>query len=47
MLEILIMEFKSDFSVVSFSRPKTSRLERIYSEMIKDERPKITSNDGR
>jgi ABC-2 type transport system ATP-binding protein len=46
-LEILVTEFKSDFSVISYSRPKTSRLERIYSEMIKDERPKITSNDRR
>jgi ABC-2 type transport system ATP-binding protein len=46
-LEILITQFKSDFSVVSYSRPKTSQLERIYSEMIKDESPKITLNNGR
>ena len=34
-LKILIKEFESDFTV----QPKTSQLERIYSEMVKDNEP--------
>ncbi|MHA1293663.1 MAG: ABC transporter ATP-binding protein [Promethearchaeota archaeon] len=33
-LKILIKEFDSDFTVISFSQPKTSQLERIYSALI-------------
>ena len=40
-LEILITEFKSDFKVVSYTQPKTSRLEKIYLEMITDDEPKL------
>ncbi|MHA1764560.1 MAG: ABC transporter ATP-binding protein, partial [Promethearchaeota archaeon] len=36
-LKILINEFESDFSVVSFTRPRTSQLEGIYSQMIKED----------
>ena len=40
-LEILISQFKPDFKVISFTQPKTSRLERIYLEMITDDEPKL------
>jgi ABC-2 type transport system ATP-binding protein len=33
-LKILIKEFESDFSVVSFIQPRTSQLERVYIEMV-------------
>ena len=37
-LKILIKEFESDFSVVSYIQPRTSQLERVYIEMVsKDE----------
>ncbi|MFX0140463.1 MAG: ABC transporter ATP-binding protein, partial [Candidatus Hodarchaeota archaeon] len=35
-LKILIKEFESDFTVISFTQPKTSQLERVYAEMVKD-----------
>jgi ABC-type multidrug transport system ATPase subunit len=35
-LKILVKEFESDFTVVSFTQPKTSLLERVYAEMVKD-----------
>ncbi|MFW9821891.1 MAG: ABC transporter ATP-binding protein [Candidatus Thorarchaeota archaeon] len=35
-LKILIREFESDFTVISFTQPKTSQLERVYAEMVKD-----------
>ncbi len=35
-LKILIREFESDFTVISFTQPKTSQLERVYTEMVKD-----------
>ncbi|MFW9971955.1 MAG: ABC transporter ATP-binding protein [Candidatus Odinarchaeota archaeon] len=35
-LKILIKDFESDFTVISFSQPKTSQLERVYAEMVKD-----------
>jgi ABC-2 type transport system ATP-binding protein len=33
-LKILIKEFESDFSVISFIQPRTSQLERVYIEMV-------------
>jgi ABC-2 type transport system ATP-binding protein len=33
-LKILIKEFESDFSVVSYIQPRTSQLERVYIEMV-------------
>ena len=41
-LKILIKEFESDFTVVSFTQPKTSQLERVYSQMVKDNTPEGT-----
>ncbi|MFX1356638.1 MAG: ABC transporter ATP-binding protein [Promethearchaeota archaeon] len=38
-LKILIKEFESDFTVISFTQPRTSQLERVYSEMVKDNQP--------
>jgi ABC-2 type transport system ATP-binding protein len=35
-LNILIKDFESDFAIISYTQPKTSQLERIYSEMITD-----------
>ena len=35
-LKILIKEFESDFTVISFTQPKTSQLERVYAEMVKE-----------
>jgi ABC-2 type transport system ATP-binding protein len=35
-LKILVKEFDSDFTVISFIQPKTSQLERIYAQMVKD-----------
>jgi ABC-2 type transport system ATP-binding protein len=35
-LKLLIKEFESDFTVISFTQPKTSQLERVYAEMVKD-----------
>ncbi|MHA2400335.1 MAG: ABC transporter ATP-binding protein [Promethearchaeota archaeon] len=39
-LKILVKEFESDFTVTSFTQPKTSQLERVYAEMVKDNEPK-------
>lgn len=36
-LKILIKEFESDFTVISFTQPKTSQLERIYTQMVKND----------
>ncbi|NVM35496.1 MAG: ABC transporter ATP-binding protein [Candidatus Lokiarchaeota archaeon] len=41
-LKILIKEFESDFTVTSFTQPKTSQLERVYAEMVKENK----SNNG-
>ena len=41
-LKILIKEFESDFTVISYTQPKTSQLERVYAEMVKDNK----SNNG-
>jgi len=38
-LKILIKEFESDFTVISFTQPRTSQLERIYSVMVKGNLP--------
>ncbi|KKM95415.1 hypothetical protein LCGC14_1188450 [marine sediment metagenome] len=35
-LSILINEFKAEFTITSFSKPKTSQLENIYTQMIQD-----------
>jgi len=39
-LEILMSEFKSNNKIISFSQPKTSKLEQIYLEMILDDQPR-------
>jgi ABC-2 type transport system ATP-binding protein len=39
-LNILFNDFKSDFTLISFSKPKTSSLERIYSQIISDDNKK-------
>lgn len=39
-LKILIKEFESDFSVVSYLQPRTSQLERVYIEMVSDDKEK-------
>ena len=38
-LKILVKDFELDFTVVSFTQPKTSQLEMVYSEMVKDNEP--------
>ena len=38
-LKILVNEFESDFTVISFTQPKTSQLERVYSQMVEDSTP--------
>jgi ABC-2 type transport system ATP-binding protein len=40
-LKILIKDFESDFTVISFTQPKTSQLEMVYSEMVKDNEPEV------
>lgn len=44
-LKILIREFESDFTVVSFTQPKTSQLERVYTEMVKNNNKLMTEVD--
>jgi ABC-2 type transport system ATP-binding protein len=46
-LEILITEFKSYFQVISFGQPRTSQLERIYSQVIIEDEPKRKKNNKR
>ncbi|MFX1500156.1 MAG: hypothetical protein ACFFDH_04230, partial [Promethearchaeota archaeon] len=41
-LKILIKEFEKDFTVISFTQPRTSQLERVYEEMVKNNK----SNNG-
>jgi len=44
-LNILVNEFKSDFTISSFSKPKTLQLERLYTQMIYDnENPKLNKD---
>ena len=46
-LKILVKDFESDFTVISFTQPKTSQLERVYAEMVKDNDVKnITKSNG-
>jgi len=48
-LSILIKEFESDFTITSFTQPKTSQLEMVYEEMVKNNLPegKKQSNGGK
>ncbi|MBD3342091.1 MAG: ATP-binding cassette domain-containing protein [Candidatus Lokiarchaeota archaeon] len=46
-LEILVNNFKSLFKVVSFTQERTTKLERIYSEMIIDDEFKKRPNKAR
>lgn len=39
-LEVFISEFKSKNKIISFTQPKTSKLEQIYLEMITDDEPR-------
>ena len=49
-LKILIREFESDFTVISFVQPRTNQLERVYSQMVKENTPegtiKLTGDDS-
>ena len=49
-LKILVKEFESDFTLVSFIQPRTTQLERVYSQMVKDNTPegtiKLTGDDS-
>ncbi|MHA2430425.1 MAG: ABC transporter ATP-binding protein [Promethearchaeota archaeon] len=38
-LKTLIKDFESDFTVVAFTQPKTSQLEMVYSQMVKNNKP--------
>ncbi|MFX1490422.1 MAG: hypothetical protein ACFFBI_14820, partial [Promethearchaeota archaeon] len=38
-LKILVKEFGSNFTVISFTQPRTSQLERVYAEMVKNNNP--------
>jgi ABC-2 type transport system ATP-binding protein len=38
-LKILVNEFESDFTVISFTQPKTTQLERVYTQMVTDNSP--------
>lgn len=42
-LKILIKEFNSDFTVSAFTQPKTSQLEMVYAEMVKDNSPESSN----
>jgi len=35
-LKIMIKEFESEFTLISFTQPKTSQLEKVYTKMVKD-----------
>jgi ABC-2 type transport system ATP-binding protein len=39
-LEIFLSEFKSTNKIISFTQPKTSKLEKIYLEMILEDQPR-------
>ena len=49
-LKILVKEFESDFTIVSFIQPRTTQLERVYSKMVTDNTPegtiKLTGDDS-
>jgi len=38
-LKLLVNEFDADFTLISYSQPRTSQLERVYSEMVKNNNP--------
>ncbi len=38
-LKILVNEFESDFTVISFTQPKTTQLERVYTQMVRNNTP--------
>ncbi len=38
-LKILVNEFESDFTIISFTQPKTTQLERVYTQMVQDNTP--------
>ena len=44
-LKILIKEFETDFSVVSFIQPRTSQLERVYIEMVSMDDAKLEGGE--
>ncbi|MEE9571876.1 MAG: hypothetical protein V3W20_02380, partial [Candidatus Neomarinimicrobiota bacterium] len=50
-LKILVKEFASDFTVISFTQPKTTQLERVYSQMVTANTPegtiKLTGDDSK
>ncbi len=35
-LKVLVKEFETDFTVISFTQPRTNQLERVYQELITD-----------
>jgi ABC-2 type transport system ATP-binding protein len=45
-LKTLVKDFESDFTVISFTQPKTSQLERVYAEMVKDNDIKDKKSKG-
>ncbi len=49
-LKILVKEFESDFTIVSFIQPRTTQLERVYSQMVSENTPegtiKLTGGDS-
>ncbi|MHA2088043.1 MAG: ABC transporter ATP-binding protein [Promethearchaeota archaeon] len=49
-LKILVKEFESDFTIISFIQPRTTQLERVYSQMVMDNTPegtiKLTGDDS-
>ncbi|TFF83702.1 MAG: ABC transporter ATP-binding protein [Promethearchaeota archaeon] len=42
-LSILIKEFDTDFTITSFTQPKTSQLEMVYEEMVKNNLPEANN----
>ena len=46
-IQILVNDFKSDFKIDSFSKPRTSQLERLYTQIIneKAQKPKLDTKD--
>lgn len=46
-LKILVKEFEKDFSVISYTKPRSSQLERIYSQLITTDDASMNSNNKR
>ncbi|MEJ2251940.1 MAG: ABC transporter ATP-binding protein [Candidatus Lokiarchaeota archaeon] len=42
-LKILMTDFESDFKVISFSQPRTSQLERVYADMVRNDNSNFNS----